>query len=336
MSGEDSKSNSVTKLTSSNYPTWQGEMKAHLQVKGLWWDDFFSIQKQPDESLSTLIARIEDGMSKSKELRPTGAKTAYTIEDCDAELICMTMVRSLGQEYSHFVSSLMLLKSLDKSELQAPFLAEESQCRRRPEGPGGDVALFTASATCHCCPGATCYFCQQPGHWTHKCHAFKQAKTNAKANAGRSGEGRCPKNAHKASEVPAASPTPPASSTTTPGTCTASQNTQHMSQSAQSIRESAGNVSLCSFDPSHPLCPLQLDADTDWNANTGATSHMTPHHHWLRNFAPRRYSKNSLTLEFTVSCTYILYSKTSLQYLEFTVSCTKSKSVNSATSSKIV
>jgi hypothetical protein len=96
---------------------------------------------------STLIARIEDGMSKIKELRPTGAKNPYTIEDLDAELICMTMVHSLGKEYSHFASSLMLLKSLDKNELQAAFLAEESQRRCRPEGPGGDAALFTASTT---------------------------------------------------------------------------------------------------------------------------------------------------------------------------------------------
>jgi hypothetical protein len=169
------------------------------------WDDIFSIRKQPDESLSTLIARIEDGMSKIKELHPTGGKNGYTIQDLDAELICMTMVRSLGKEYSHFASSLMLLKSLDKSELQAAFLAEESQCRHCPEGPGGDAALFTASTTCHCCPGVTCYFCEQPRHCTHKCHAFKQAKSNAKANAGRSGQGRHPKNANKASEMPAAS-----------------------------------------------------------------------------------------------------------------------------------
>src|ERR1700710_2359842 len=111
------------------------------------WDDFFSIRKQPDESLSTLIARIEDGMSKIKELRPNDPKNPYTIKDLDAELICMTMVRSLGEEYSHFASSLMLLKSLDKSELQAAFLAEESQRRRRPEGPGGDAAMFSTSGT---------------------------------------------------------------------------------------------------------------------------------------------------------------------------------------------
>jgi hypothetical protein len=213
------------------------------------------------------------------DICPTDTKNPYTIQDLDAELICMTMVHSFGEEYSYFASSLMLLKCLDKSELQAAFLAEESQRRRHPGGPGGDAALFTASATCHCHPGVTCYFCEQPGLCTHKYHAFKQAKSNAKANAGCSGQGRRPKNANKASEMPAASSTPPALSTTTPGTSTASQNTQHTSQSAQSIREFAGNASLCLFDPSHPFCPLQLDADADWNADTGATSHMTPHRH---------------------------------------------------------
>jgi hypothetical protein len=82
-------------------------------------------QEAAGRVLEHSIARIEDGMSKIKELRPTGGKNPYTIQDLDAELICMTMVRSLGEEYSHFVSSLMLLKSLDKSELQAAFLAEE-------------------------------------------------------------------------------------------------------------------------------------------------------------------------------------------------------------------
>jgi len=38
------------------------------------WDDFFSIQKQPEEFLSTLIARIEGSMSKIKELRPVDPK----------------------------------------------------------------------------------------------------------------------------------------------------------------------------------------------------------------------------------------------------------------------
>jgi hypothetical protein len=44
-------------------------------------------------------------------------------------------------------------------------------------------------------------------------------------------------------------------------------------------KEFARHASLRSVDPSDPLTPLQVDADFDWNADTGATSHMTPHHH---------------------------------------------------------
>jgi len=57
---------------------------------------------------------------------------------------------------------------------------------------------------------------------------------------------------------------------------------------AQDVVERAGNASFRSRDPSNPLSPLQLDADTDWNADMGATSHMMPHHHWLRNYSPKR------------------------------------------------
>ena len=61
-----------------------------------------------------------------------------------------------------------------------------------------------------------------------------------------------------------------------------------MPQSAPQITEFAGHTAFHSVDPSHPTYPLQLDACVDWNADTGATSHMTPHRHWLRNYVPRR------------------------------------------------
>ena len=54
------------------------------------------------------------------------------------------------------------------------------------------------------------------------------------------------------------------------------------------MAEHAGNASLRSIDPSDPLLLLQLDADVDWNADMGATSHMTPHRHWLHNYTPKR------------------------------------------------
>ena len=34
--------------------------------------------------------------------------------------------------------------------------------------------------------------------------------------------------------------------------------------------------------------PLDTPAYTSWNADTGASSHMTPHRHWLRNYKPYR------------------------------------------------
>jgi hypothetical protein len=51
-------------------------------------------------------------------------------------------------------------------------------------------------------------------------------------------------------------------------------------------KEFAGHASLCSVDPSDPHTPLQLDANFDWNADTGATSHMTPHCYWVQNYTP--------------------------------------------------
>ena len=226
---------------------WTTLASTHLQkrpgARFNAWDDFFSIRKLPEESLSTLIARIEDGMAKVQELRPTDSTKAYTIKELDEELVCMAMVRSLGEEYSNFASSLMLLKSLDKEELKAAFLAEETQRRRRPEGPGGDSALFTASGTCRCPPTVTCSFCERHGHCTHKCQALKNARDRYKANQGNNNHRKAGRNANKASDTSSASPPAPTSSSTTPASTTTSPSTQKTPQSAQQVTEFAGNAS---------------------------------------------------------------------------------------------
>ena len=127
---EDSKSvNSVTKLTSTNYATWKGEMKACLRVKGLWllvngtdtdaqakWD----VKADKAAGELYLACSVEQRMHiEAVQDNPVQIWTTLAS--------VMTMVCSLGEEYSHFASSLMLLKSLDKDELKAAFLAEESQ-----------------------------------------------------------------------------------------------------------------------------------------------------------------------------------------------------------------
>jgi hypothetical protein len=42
----------------------------------------------------------------------------------------------------------------------------------------------------------------------------------------------------------------------------------------------------CNFNASAASPPLQLDADFRINTDTGATSHMTPHRHWLHEYTP--------------------------------------------------
>ncbi|KIO13203.1 hypothetical protein M404DRAFT_48676, partial [Pisolithus tinctorius Marx 270] len=318
---------SVTKLTSANYSTWKGEMKAFLHTKGLWtivngtekcpdeaagelylalsseqrmhveavqdnpveiwstlasihlqqrpgarfnaWDDFFSIRKQPDESLSYLIARIEDSMSKIQELRPRDTSSPYSIKDMDNELVCMAMVRSLGDEYSHFASSLLLFQSLDKEKLKEAFLAEESQRKHRPEATGLESTLFTTSSNCKCATTAPCLFCEFLGHCVHKCHPLAKAKSNYLSQKA-SRKKKTPNTTNQASSVSPSTQTPATPSTTTPA-----------NQSASQAVEFAGNASLHFSDPSSLLCPLQLNADVYRITDTGATAHMMPHRHWL-------------------------------------------------------
>ena len=49
--------------------------------------------------------------------------------------------------------------------------------------------------------------------------------------------------------------------------------------------EFAGNASLPDY--TSPLSPLILDAGSDWNTDTGATCHMTPHRHWFNSYKPQ-------------------------------------------------
>ena len=65
--------------------------------------------------------------------------TAPQHKDLDNELICMAMVCSLGDEYSHFASSLLLFQSLEKERLKEAFLAEELQCKHHPESTTASV-----------------------------------------------------------------------------------------------------------------------------------------------------------------------------------------------------
>lgn len=60
---------------------------------------------------------------------------------------------------------------------------------------------------------------------------------------------------------------------------------QDTAENPQEVAEFAGNAS--SLDFTNPHSPLISDAGTDWNTDTGATCHMTPHRHWFNTYKPQ-------------------------------------------------
>jgi transposase InsO family protein len=230
------------------------------------YEEFFSIRKRSDESLPALSARVEQAMARIQELRPI----SFDLKTSDAELSCMAMMHALGPEYSHFTSSLALLTDLDKDKVKAAFQTEEINRRPRsdPHPSSGSSALSTSTSSCSCNPSAPCAFCDKTGHCQCKCYSLQRAKDTYKSSKR---TGRRPNQANTTSAGPAVASASPTAANAT-----------------QDVVERAGNASFRSMDPSDPLSPLQLDADVDWNADTGATSHMTPHRHWLRNYSPKR------------------------------------------------
>jgi transposase InsO family protein len=117
-----------------------------------------------------------------------------------------------------------------------------------------------------------CYFCGAPGHLEKDCHKKKKASEDAKKNTsywkekGRFGRGKGGKQAAK-------------------------EATQEDGKT-----ESAGQASALSS--SDRTTWLQSRAATDWNPDTGASSHMTPHRHWFLSYSPHvvpvRLADNSI------------------------------------------
>lgn len=85
------------------------------------YDALFSIKKAPDESLSALMARVDSQMEQIQNLCPVG----FTLEDMDKELICMTLICALPEEYLSFALSLQLMGKFEKEKLQEAFVTEE-------------------------------------------------------------------------------------------------------------------------------------------------------------------------------------------------------------------
>ena len=153
----------------------------------------------------------------------------------------MAMVHSLGEEYSHFASSLLLLQSLEKDRLKEAFLAEELQHMCCPESTSeSEAVLFASGKNCKYPPLVSWSFCEYSNHCDQKCQNLVKAKSNYLSQ----------KSKHTMKGANTANQASDASSSSQPPTEPSSG-----SQSASQAMEFTGNVSLHSLDPP-PLCTL--------------------------------------------------------------------------------
>ncbi len=174
--------------------------------------------------------------------------TGFTLDKLDNELASMTLIRALPDDYNAFVSSLLLRDDLDQIAVQNAFIREDHQRRRRQEESPSIGSALATSSAL----AIICAFCGYTGHTQDVCRQYARAKDQLKTNRNQKGK-------------KSNSKSPP----------------QDTAAAAQ-ITEFAGNASALSTSSSPT--PLNLD----WLADTGATSHMTPHRHWVRNYSPLR------------------------------------------------
>ena len=175
----------------------------------------------------------------------------------------MAMIRALPEEYVNFTSSVLLLGTLSKSALQDTFYMEETNCRHHAmDSLINEMALLTKmknsaenAKACRCNLNAACDFCEKPGHCIHDCYAMIRVRKQRKERqaAGHTGQSKDKQNANKALTSP-------------------SKNIESPAASDQNGKSEHADKASSTVDPG----PFNTVANHDWNADTGASSHMTP------------------------------------------------------------
>jgi len=125
------------------------------------YNDLLSTHKQENEGLEGLIAHISEKVHAIKDLLPAN----FTLDDLNNELHSMALIHVLPQEYSSFISSLMLIDKLDSLTIHEAFRNEELNCEqqlRTSSDPRPSMALM--ANTNHSAQDLTCELCGYKGH----------------------------------------------------------------------------------------------------------------------------------------------------------------------------
>ena len=219
---------------------------ASAPARFLAYDQLLNVKLEEGESLTQLISRVESAQANVQLLRPS----AYTLKELDDDLAAMSLIRALDSEaYSSFRSSLLLMADCKFQTVKEAFMQE--QRNREPRAAEQAVAMkaSTGSSSSSSKRNRKCDFCGRQGHTLPYCLQMKEARESYNDSKAKGKKGK------KAT----------------------ANSAQDAAESSQEAAEFAGNAS--SLDFTNPHSPLISDAGTDWNTDTGATCHMTPHRH---------------------------------------------------------
>ena len=230
------------------------------------YDDLFSIHKADDESLIDLGVRVENAMANIQNLRPKD----MTIDKLDEELEAMALIRALPKSYSHLSMSLLLLDKLDKDVVLQAFRSEELNQAKHMEMANqakGHFGRSRGGGPSKPRNRPVCYCCQGKGHKISDCPS---------APSPNEGCGNCGGKGHRAEDC--SSPKRDKNKANTEGANKAAE------EKVELVTEFAGKASAALETEAFSTCSNIFH----WNTDTGATSHMTPHRNWLRNYTPYR------------------------------------------------
>jgi hypothetical protein len=182
-------------------------------------DTLFSIRMDSGEDLRSLITRVVAAMQRVKALRPGVPTTqptvypdpsSYTLETLDNELIIMTLIRALPQDYQHVRVALLIQQKLTLDTVRDAFLAEDNQRQHTTQEAVPALKTFTrhtppanhstASApkpreSFPTTPGAMCTYCGIANHTAEQCRKRIRNQRHAEKHYARA-------NATVTSEIP--------------------------------------------------------------------------------------------------------------------------------------
>ena len=214
-----------------------------------------AIHKENTESLSDFITRVNTAGSNLKAL----IATTLTVNDVIDEMCIHSAITGLGEgEYDSFTSSVLMIDNIDRAKVTEAFRNEDVKRSTITASSSALAAKATPTPKRGPGNGYFCTKCNKAGHSLERCFIeHPELKRGYRGTRGSGGKGKA--NADASANKAQDEVQPPAT-----------------------VKESA-----CNASPRPPSSPI-IDADTEWNTDTGATSHMTPHREWLRDYEPYR------------------------------------------------